>query len=242
MVVTSNLGDVFELADRGKIVACPAWTEVLRTRWFFEWEQTLQLRAPLRHEEWFNNPFVVFSTEKWPQVLERWWELCELVPPEQAFVDKAPFNAQDADALNALLMSEIPRGALALLPAGDEAFGGDVTIEDLRTLRCTLNGRPTRLLHYPDSPKPWQPRGWLRVGWPAYARIMRRLLFASDIPLRIDPQHVPQWLGPTSRGRMEFRGLAATSGAIRWASRRLPEHQRGRLRDLRRASIGRRAG
>ena len=37
---------------------------------------------------------------------------------------RSPFNAPDQDALNALLMSEIPREALALLPEREQVFGG----------------------------------------------------------------------------------------------------------------------
>ena len=38
--------------------------------------------------------------------------------------DYSPFQAPDANALNALLMSEIPREALAWLNEGDEIFVG----------------------------------------------------------------------------------------------------------------------
>jgi hypothetical protein len=59
---------------------------------------------------------------------------------------RSPFNAPDQDALNALLMSEIPREALALLPEDEEVFGGDATVEDFNALTCTSHGRPTKIL------------------------------------------------------------------------------------------------
>ena len=108
----------------------------VRKRWFAEWEKTLQLRAPLRRDDWVHNGFVAFSTEHWPQLLERWWEVCELIPPGEMHGSLAPFQAPDADALNALLMSEIPRDALALLAEGEEVFGGDVTVEDIGRSRA----------------------------------------------------------------------------------------------------------
>ena len=40
----------------------------------------LKLRAPLRREEWFHNGFVALEAGDWPDLLERWWELNELVP------------------------------------------------------------------------------------------------------------------------------------------------------------------
>ena len=240
IVVTGLLDDTLELAREGQIVAAPAWCEANRTRWFAEWEPTLKLRAPLRREDWVNAGFVVFETEQWPRLLERWWEVNELVPAEQAFLDNQPFNAVDADALNALLMSEIPRSALSLLRDGDEAFPGRVVIEDVESLRCTLNGRPTRLLHYPDSPKPWQRRGWVRAGATTYAKIIHRLLFEPDVPLGLDPADVAVWLRPSPRGRGALRRRAAANSTISWLSRRLPETGRNRLRDWRRKAVGRR--
>ena len=240
IIVTGRLDEALNLAHEGRIVAAPAWTEAARNRWFAEWEPTLKLRAPLRREEWFHNGFVVLEVGRWPNLLERWWELNELVPAEQAFLENQPFNAPDADSLNALLMSEIPRSALALLPEGNEAFGGHVTIEDVESLGCTLNGIPTRLLHYPDSPKPWQRRGWVRAGATAYATIMRRLLFEPDLPLPLDPADVPVWLRPSLRGRVALWARAAANSTIGWVSRRLPETGRDRLRDWRRKAVGRR--
>jgi hypothetical protein len=240
IVVTGRLDEALDLAHEGRIVATPAWTEAARNRWFAEWEPTLKLRAPLRREDWFHNGFVLLDVGRWPNLLERWWELNELVPTEQAFLDNQPFNAPDADTLNALLMSEIRRSALALLPQGYEAFGGHVRIEDARSLRCTLNGRPTRLLHYPDSPKPWQQRGWLRAGATAFVKIMRRLLFAPDVTLRLDPADAPVWLRPDLRGRLALAGLAVANSTIGWVSRRLPEARRNRVRDWRRKLVGRR--
>jgi hypothetical protein len=238
IIVTAPLDGVLEHARAGKIVACPAWTEQGRTRWYAEWEDKLQLRAPLRREEWFHDGFIVLSTEHWPQLLERWWETCELVPPEQVFIDGMPFNAGDTDALNALLMSEIPRDGLHLLDRGDEGFGGDIEIEDVHTLRCSLHGRSVKLVHYLDSPKPWQPKGWLRRGATAYARIMHRLLFAPDVPLRLDPGSVEFWLRPDARGRVALGAATAANGVLGWSVRRVPDPVRTRLRDGRRRLIG----
>jgi len=240
IVVTGPLDELLDLARGGKIVATRAWTEAARERWFPEWEETLQLRAPLRRAEWFHNGLVVLSIDHWPYLLRRWAELTDLAPPEQAFRDEQPFSAPDADALNALLMSEIERDALALLPLGDEVFGGDVVIDDVQALRCTLNGRPTRFLHYPDSPKPWQRRGWVRVGVPAYGTIMRRLLFASDLSISIDPSTAPLWLRPGASGRVASAAAAAANWTIVGTSELLPEPARTRLRDFRRRAVGQR--
>jgi hypothetical protein len=233
IVVTGSLASVAELAGEGKICVCPAWTPEVRRRWFQEWEQTLDLRSPLRREPWVHAGFVAFSTEHWPNLLERYWEVCERVPADEAFTSGMPFNAGDADALNALLMSEIPPGTSAVLPQGAEVFGGDIVVDDLQTLACSVDGRQTTMLHYPDRPKPWERSGWLRIGTPGYIRIMRRLLFATDVPLRLNPSQAPVWIRPTLAGELTLRALAVNR-AIAWSVYKVPEPLRDRVRRLRR--------
>jgi hypothetical protein len=233
IVVTGSLAPVAYLAREGKICVCPAWTPEVRARWFQEWEKTLNLRSPLRREPWVHAGFVAFSTEHWPNLLERYWEVCELVPANQAFTSGMPFNAGDADALNALLMSEIPPGTSALLPQGAEVFGGDAVVDDLQTLACSVDGSPTTMLHYPDRPKPWERSGWLRIGTGGYIRIMRRLLFGTDVQLRLDPSQVPLWIRPTLAGELTLRALAVNR-VIAWSAYKLPEPLRDRIRRLRR--------
>ena len=62
------------------------------------------------------------------------------MPAEEIFAAGTPFNAGDADAINALLMSEVPRDAVAPLSRGDEVYAGDVRIENLDTLACSVDG------------------------------------------------------------------------------------------------------
>jgi hypothetical protein len=234
IVVTGSLDPIVKLARDGKICAFPAWLPYARMRWFPEWETTLQLRSPLRREAWVHNGFVAFSTERWPHLLERWWEVCELVPTDQMWGSQSPFNAPDADALNALLMSEIPREAVAVLPQGDEVFGGDARIEDIQALRSTVDGRPARVLHLVDYPKPWDRSGWVRLAGADYLRLMRRLLFAADVPLRVDPRQAPLWLRPGAAGETALRALSAANRAVIWSSLKVPDSLQHRLRHLRR--------
>lgn len=234
IVVTGSLAPIVDFARDGKICAFPAWLPYARMRWFPEWETTLRLRAPLRRDAWVHNGFVAFSTEQWPNLLERWWEVCGLVPTDQMWGPQSPFNAPDADALNALLMSEIPREAVAVLPEGDEVFGGEATIEDINALRCTVNGRPARVLHLVDYPKPWDRSGWLRLAAADYLRLVRRLLFAADVPLRVDPRQAPLWLRPGAAGETALRVLSAANRAVIWSSSKVPEPLQHRLRHVRR--------
>jgi hypothetical protein len=234
IIVTGSLASTIELARDGKICACPAWTSQVRTRWFPEWESTLSLELPLRREDWFHTGFVAFATEHWPKLLERWWNVSDLTSPDDLCVSGPRFKGGDADALNALLMSEIPREALILLPGGEEAFGGSVTIEDVHTLRCTSRGQATRLLHYPDRPKPWVASGWLRFGASEYARVMRRLLLSDDLPIQVDPRYLPLWLRSTVRGRFTRHVLGAVNQVVVAPAKRAPDPLGEWLRRLRR--------
>jgi hypothetical protein len=234
IIVTSSLTPITSLAQEGKICVCPAWEEKARTRWFPEWEDTLRLRAPLRREDWVHDGVVVFDTAHWPDLLERWWEVCSLVPPSEIFANGAPFNAGDADALNALLMSEVPREGLAILPPGEEVFAGNVRIDDVETLACSVDGRSATFIHVPDRPKPWENRGWLRHGAAVYLQLMRRLLFGSDATLRLDAGRVPIWLRPGLRGKLALPAIGGVTHAFVSLAQRVPDPVRERLRRLRR--------
>lgn len=139
-----------------------------------------------------------------------------------------PVWAGDQDALNALLMSEIPQQGIALLPRREEAFPEDlrsVSVVDARTLSCTREGRPVTILHHGMRPKPWDRGAWIRVRWDAYVRLMRRLLFANDVTIGVAPSQVPMWLRP---GPFATLALLALDHAHDLASR-MPLPMRARL-------------
>ena len=163
MVVTRSLDEIAALARDGRICAFPD-PMPHRGRWFAEWEQALELRAPLRRRTYLNAGFLALSTEHWPDLLARWWELCGRVPRDQHFARfEQPFWAGDQDVLNAILASEIPEEALSELPEDEEAYPEDLleaVIVDERTLRCELRGHPTSILHYSLGPKAWERKAW----------------------------------------------------------------------------------
>jgi hypothetical protein len=233
MIVTDSLDHVLALAREGRICAYPDVLAV-RRRCFPEWQQTLQLRAPLRSDVYVNTGLVAFSIAHWPHLLERWRQACELIPPGEMWGSRSPFNAPDQDALNALLMSEIPREALVLLPENEQVFGGDAAVDDFDALTCSTPAGPAKILHLIDSPKPWESSGWLRLAGTDYVRLMRRLLFATDLPLRVDPEQAPMWLRPSLRGELTLRALGSANKAFVQASRLLPEPLQTQLRQVRR--------
>ena len=238
MIVTGSLAEIAAMAADGRICAFPDPLPH-RGRWFAEWEQELELRAPLRRRTYLNAGFLALSTDHWPDLLGRWWELCGRAPREQHFRRfEQPFWAGDQDVLNAILASEVPEEALAELPADGEAYPEELletVVVDERTLRCEFRGQPTSILHYSLSPKAWQRKALVRLRDDAYVRLLPRLLFGDDVPVRLEPKSVPVWLRPGARARAVVRGADLAHGSIRGAAHALPAPVRDRALALRNA-------
>jgi hypothetical protein len=238
MIVTRSLADIAALAADGRICAFPDPLPH-RGRWFAEWEQTLELRAPLRRRTYLNAGFLAFSAGHWPDLLGRWWELCGRIPREQHFGRyEQPFWAGDQDVLNAILSSEIPEEAIAELHADGEAYPEDLletVVVDERTLSCELRGRPTSILHYSLGPKAWERKALVRLRDDAYVRLLPRLLLGDDVALRLEPNSLPLWLRPGVRARAVVRGADLAHGGVRGAVHALPRPVRDRALALRNA-------
>ena len=183
-----------------------------------------------------NAGFIALSTHHHPDLLRRYWELCHRIPPEQTLVGGGgydqPFWGGDQDAINALLMSEVQAEAVVELPEEEgpsPELLHDVTIVDERTLACELRGQRPYLLHYWGGPKPWAPNAWLRVSRDAYVRLMKRVLFAHDAPVPMDPRELPLWLRPGPVGSAILALLSAVNRAARWALALVPTGPRRRF-------------
>jgi hypothetical protein len=242
MAVVDSLAPIVERADAGSICVF-ADHRSHRDRWFAEWSELLELRAPLRRRTYVNAGFVCFSTDRWPELLERWWTVCERIPPSHVFSRfEAPFWAGDQDALNALLLSEVPDGAVELLPDDAEAYPDDLLeaeIVDERTLEVRFRDRRTTILHYALGPKAWERTAWLRVRDDAYVRLLPRLLFGDDVPLRLRRDEVPFWLRPSRLGSAFVTAVDLGHGAVRGAVHALPSPLKTRLMSLRDAAFRR---
>jgi hypothetical protein len=235
MIVTRPLDPVLEEVERGKVCLF-ADIEDQRHRFIPEWEEAFGLRAPLRRQNYMNAGFIALSTDHAPDLLRRYWELCHRIPQEQTLVGGGaydqPFWGGDQDAINALLMSEVEPGAVVELPdveGPSPELLHDVRIVDERTLACELRGHRPYLLHYWGGPKPWESNAWLRVSRDAYVRLMRRVLFASDAPVPMDPGELPLWLRPSRRGRATLVILSAFNRTVRRALALVPAESRRRL-------------
>jgi hypothetical protein len=234
MMVVHALDWVAGRAAAGRICLFP---DPIPDRWFAEWADILELRAPVRRGTYLNAGFVAFDAERWPALLARWWELCARIPDDQLYVDQAlPFWAGDQDALNALLFSELAADAVDELPIYGEAYPEQllrVRVQDPETLACELDGHPATILHYSLGPKAWQRLGWLRLRNDAYVRLLPRVLFAPDVTLRLDPRTLPFRLRSGLAPSAVRNSLDAAHRTARATAHAMPGPVRDRLVALR---------
>ncbi len=233
MIVTGPLTDILGEAARGRICAFPA--QSVPSRWFAEWEQLLDLAAPPRRQVYVNAGFVALSLDHWTGLIGRWWQAClrfptvqAQLPPERS-LSRNPLAIPDQDALNAILMSEIPEDALALQDPDLEPttyHRGTISVVDAETLECVYRGRQTLLLHHLDRPKPWEPSGGARLRFEAYTELLSRLLDGGSLAISVPPASQPLWLRQGLSGRMSRRALGTLGRLVdrllraRWQLRR----------------------
>jgi hypothetical protein len=108
----------------------------------------------------------------------------------------------------------------------------EVEVLDARNLVCTHLGRRTTLLHYSWTPKAWERRAWPRIRRDAYVQLLRRVLFASDVTVRLDPAEFPLWLKPGTAGNLSLHTLTTANRAARTVLYGMPPQIRGRLLSL----------
>jgi hypothetical protein len=164
ILVTAPLGPVLELAGQGQICVYPDLPEE-QQRWCREWQELFLLSRPPRRQTYVNSGFVAFSTERWPNLLEDWWEACARIPAARVFTaEDQPFRYGDQDALNAILMAEIPFEAQAVLPYTSIAFPVEQTeVVNESELCCVRDGRRVEIVHHLTGPKVWSREGLYRM-------------------------------------------------------------------------------
>jgi hypothetical protein len=236
MLVTRSLEPYVDLARDGVICVFADHVEA-RGRSFDTWRDLLGLRSPVRPQTYVNAGFVSLSVDHFPWFLERWLELCLRAPPDQAMTTPAaPFYAADQDVLNALLASEVPARGIRLLPEEEAVYWDElreVELVDADALECRFRGRRPAILHYSFAPKPWAPRGWLRVKDDAFVRLLPRVLSGDDVALRLDPGELPFWLRGDRRARLFLRSADTAHAGLKHVVSLLPERLRRPLLRLR---------
>jgi hypothetical protein len=214
MIVTRSLADLAAGAADGHFYL---FRDYNSDRFEPEWQQLFALRSPLRRATYLNAGFIAFSHGHGKQLLARWAELCKTIPPDVALQGRVghPLWNSDQDALNALLMSEVPRDLVVELPLEEMPLTGvmhQVEVVDAASLTCSLNGSRPRILHYVGAIKPWMPDAWRKVNRDAYTRLLIRSLCASGVEVRLAAEQVPLWLRPGRLGRLSLGALSCVHG------------------------------
>ena len=225
IIVAGSLAPLLGPMAQGRVVAC---ADHAIDRWFPEWASLFALEAPLRHGAYLNSGAVAISRALRPGVLERWRELCDVVHLHKA--DDVgprprtdPLWTSDQEAMNALLLSEVPEEHVRRLTDTTMVLGDDLArtrLRDPRTLRCTHDGQPVTLLHAIGRVKPWQARARRELRPTAYASCLREVLARPGDGVHVPVSRVPLWLRRGPAG-IAFTSTLHTYGRLAQASRPL---------------------
>jgi hypothetical protein len=224
-LVTGSLEESLVEAANGRICAYP---DPKHDRFFSEWERLFKLARPPRRQTYVTSSFVAFSADRWPDLLRRFHESCELVPAGRTLAHGAgyedPMSLGDQDALNAVLMSEVPPDALLVLPRDERPVWHNewVRVVDTEHLICSYDGTPTKILHADGIQKPWERAAWWRIEKDAYVVLMRRLLRDDELDLSVEPRDLPIWLRPGLTGRLVLEVMHAVHRLVTTVVRRWP--------------------
>jgi hypothetical protein len=218
VIVTAPLGPLLDAAVDGNVCVV---TDFLEERWYAEWTAIFGLTAPLRRQAYVNSGFVAFTTGHFPDLLRRWWDCCDALAPTLRALPprRDPVALPDQDALNALLMSEVPQDRQRVAPRHAEPMTprevSRTVLVDADRLVCTFEGKATAFVHPVGRPKPWQRRPRQQRHRSGYELCLRRLVAVSGPTLRAAGTDLPAWLRPGWRGDITLRWLAALTRARR---------------------------
>ena len=224
LVATRSLAPLIERAAEGRLVAFADPAD----RYDPDWGELLGL-GETRRGTYVSSAVVCADRELGAELLGLLSERQSAVDFERTFwrSDEPgyPFRFADQDVLNAILATRIESDRLEALEARlapTPPFTG-LRLDDERTLRCS----------YPDGAEPYfvhhhVVRPWLEpTHHGVYSRLLRRLLIAGDVAIRVPEEAIAPWL---------------RSGPRAWA-RRMSINARERLRwHVREPLARRRAG
>jgi hypothetical protein len=223
IIVTKSLAHLVEDARQGRICVFP---DAQSDRWFAEWKDLFDLGGSLRRQPYVNSGFVAFSTARWPALLHRWRSLAECIDSSSTRAGGAardtPLWDGDQDALNAILMSEIPEDALAMRPVHEAPTSYSdrrrMRVVDIDRLLCTYDDRSSLFVHAAGTPKPWEGTSWERRIWKdGYVQLLPRVLFADDATVKLRPADVPLWVRPGRLAQLATYGLDVGHSLLRLA-------------------------
>jgi hypothetical protein len=242
MIVTRSLVPLLERARSGQICA---FADPESERWYAEWQQLFELPVSPRRQLYVNAGFFAFSTQRWPMLLRWYAEACGRVRQMPTLYEGVRDGASaqgDQDALNAILMSRVPAGALSVLPNeeapdGHALWRGWVRVVDACTLVCRCREHDTWVVHSSGIPKPWEGGDWFHVRNSAYVRLLKRLLWDPSSIASIPEAELPIWLRPGLAGSLAIHGLDLANSPAVARLRRRPARVLGKWMHIPAASV-----
>jgi hypothetical protein len=216
IIATRPLGELIAEAASPRVVAVENDTQ----RFVPEWGRLLGL-GEVRRQPYVSSGLVFMGQPLREEILTLMGELQDRVDFDRTFWRRNerdyPFLFADQDVLNAILASRVERARLTVLPnrlVPNPPFPG-LRVLDRGALRCGYrDGTEPYALHHFGT-KPWLEPA--RDG--PYTRLLRRLLMASDIPVRLRPDELPRRLRPGLRPWLARKGTDARE-TLYWHVRR----------------------
>jgi hypothetical protein len=250
IVVTRSLAKLIERASEGRVLAIKDGED----RYFPEWGALLGTGPP-RRQPYVSVSLVILGDGPGREVVALMDEMQTRIDvqgspfagrvPDRAFfrgdyaapAARHPFFYPEQDVLNAILATRVDPSRIEVLDRRSEAdppFAG-LRVVDEQTLRCSYRDgtEPYALHHF--ALKPWLERTFHSP----YARLLRRLLISSDLPLRVPEDQVPLRLRTGARAflaRMAVNAYDLARWYFRdrpwaWLRARVSRRQRGAAGD-----------
>ena len=213
MIVTRPLGELIERASSDGVVAFRNKAD----RHVREWGELLDL-GDVRHQPYVSSGLVAMSRDPGEEVLRLMADRQGRVDHERTYfeehADDYALLYSDQDVLNAILASRVERDRLVALDprlCAETPFAG-LRVSDVRRVRCAYDdGTEPYVVHHALSPKPWQEPAYDGV----YSRLLRRLLTAPDVAIRVEQTDIPLWLRTGAFAYAERQRIKARD-QIRW--------------------------
>jgi hypothetical protein len=212
MVATRSLAPLVDEARGGRLAAflnpidrhCPEWGALLGLG-----------ETPRR--PYLSSAVIGADRELATRILELMEELQDRIDFELTWwrrnIAGYAFTYGDQDLFNAIVSARVEAGRVTAIDerlAPTPPFAG-LRLLDERSLRCAYSdGAEPYLVHHHVT-KPWLEPTYHGV----YSRLLRRLLVADDVPVRVPPRLIPRRLGQ-GLGALAARKRTNARQRLRW--------------------------
>ena len=224
MVATRPLGELFERAAAGRLVAFADRAD----RFDPDWGELLGLGAP-RRGTYVSSAAIAVGRELGGEVLGLLADRQSAVDFERTFwrADEPgyPFRFADQDVLNAILSTRVEPERLDALDARlapTPPFDG-LRVVDGASLRCAYSDGAEPFLVHHHVVRPWLEPTHHGV----YSRLLRRLLVGPDVAVRVPDETIAPWLRRGPRAWAQRLRINARE-RVRWHVREPAARRRGR--------------